>query len=309
MANFYMMVGLPGSGKTTFAHNIEKGAVVISSDSIRKELWGSEEKQGDNKIIFEELEKRVMENLAANKSVVYDATNIKAKKRKVFLDKLRKIPNVNTVCMLMSVPYEECLERNAARGRVVPEEVIKRMYMNFEIPQTREGWCQINIAQPNLEGYDIFKEMDRLCKINQDNSHHAYTIGNHCIMAEKYLTEHYSTKLSIDRLTKLQLAAFMHDIGKDFCKTFVNALGEETKEAHYYYHENVSAYQSLLYLTKDKSLKTVEDILYVADLIQLHMRPFSLNTEKAIQNLQNKIGIEEYNDLMILNDCDIHSSK
>ena len=42
MSNFYMMVGLPGSGKTTFAHNIEKGAVVISSDTIRKELWGSE---------------------------------------------------------------------------------------------------------------------------------------------------------------------------------------------------------------------------------------------------------------------------
>ena len=127
MANFYMMVGLPGSGKTTFAHNIEKGAIVISSDIIRKELWGSEEKQGDNKIVFEELEKRVMENLAADKSVVYDATNIKAKKRKDFLYRLRKIPNVNTVCMLMSVPYEQCLERNNERGRVVPEEVIKKM--------------------------------------------------------------------------------------------------------------------------------------------------------------------------------------
>ena len=61
MANFYMMVGLPGSGKTTFVHNIEKGAIVISSDIIRKELWGSEEKQGDNKIVFEELEKREYE--------------------------------------------------------------------------------------------------------------------------------------------------------------------------------------------------------------------------------------------------------
>lgn len=307
MANFYMMVGLPGSGKTTFAHNIEKGAVVISSDSIRKELWGSEKKQGDNKIIFEELEKRAMENLAADKSVVYDATNIKAKKRKDFLYRLRKIPNVNTVCMLMSVPYEQCLERNSERGRVVPEEVIKRMYMNFEIPQAREGWNQINIIQPKIESYDIFKEMDRLCEINQDNPHHTLTIGKHCIMAEKYLTEHYRTKLSIDKLIKLQLATFMHDIGKDFCKTFINAQGIKTEKAHYYYHENVSAYQSLLYLTKDKSLDTVEDVLYVADLIQLHMRPFTLTTDKSIQKLKDKIGVEEFNDLMILHDCDINA--
>lgn len=307
MANFYMMVGLPGSGKTTFAHNIEKGAIVISSDIIRKELWGSEEKQGDNKIVFEELEKRVMENLAADKSVVYDATNIKAKKRKDFLYRLRKIPNVNTVCMLMSVPYEQCLERNNERGRVVPEEVIERMYMNFEIPQIREGWNQINIIQPKLENYDIFKEMDRLCEINQDNSHHTLTIGKHCIMAEKYLTEHYRTKLSIDKLIKLQLATFMHDIGKDFCKTFINAQGIKTEEAYYYCHENVSAYRSLLYLTKDKSLDTVEDVLYVADLIQLHMRPFTLTTDKSIQKLKDKIGIEEFNDLMILHDCDINA--
>lgn len=179
--------------------------------------------------------------------------------------------------------------------------------MTLEIPQIREGWCQINIVQPKLEGYDIFEEMDRLCKIEQDNSHHTLTIGKHCVMAEKYLTEHYSTKLSIDSLTKLQLATFMHDIGKNFCKTFINAKGVESKEAHYYYHENVSAYQSLLYLTKDKSLDTVEDILYVADLIQLHMKPFTLTTEKAIQRLKDKIGAKEFDELMILHECDINA--
>lgn len=307
MANFYMMVGLPGSGKTTFAHNIEKGALVISSDSIRKELWGSEEKQGDNKIIFEELEKRVIEKLMADKSVVYDATNIKAKKRKAFLDKLHKIPNVNTVCMLMSVPYEDCLKINSERGRVVPEEIIKRMYMNFEVPQIREGWNEINIIQPKLKDYDIFQTMDKLCKIEQDSPYHKETIGNHCIMAARYASDNYVTKLPIDKLTKIQLAAFMHDIGKEFCKTFINSKGEKTEVAYYYYHENVSAYQSLLYLTKDKSLKTVEDILYVADLIQLHMRPFSLKTSKAIENLKNKIGEEEFKDLMILHECDINA--
>lgn len=302
MANFYMMVGLPGSGKTTFAHNIEKGAVVISSDIIRKELWGSEEKQGDNKIVFEELEKRVMENLAADKSVVYDATNIKAKKRKDFLYRLRKIPNVNTVCMLMSVPYEQCLERNNERGRVVPEEVIERMYMNFEIPQIREGWNQINIIQPKLENYDIFKEMDRLCKISSDFEDS--TIGNHCIKAAKYVIDNYSLKRSVKDLTKLQLAAFMHDIGKDF---FQKAVERDWNQYNTSNCSNISAYDSILYLAKDKSLDTVEDVLYVADLIQLHRIPFFIKSEEDKEKLIRKVGANEFGDIMILHESDINA--
>ena len=45
----------------------------------------------------------------------------------------------------------------------------------------------------------------------------------------------------------------------------------------------------------------------MADLIQLHMRPFSLKTSKAIENLKNKIGEEEFKDLMILHECDINA--
>lgn len=302
MANFYMMVGLPGSGKTTFAHNIEKEAVVISSDIIRKELWGSEEKQGDNKIVFEELEKRVMENLAADKSVVYDATNIKAKKRKDFLYRLRKIPNVNTVCMLMSVPYEQCLERDNERGRVVPEEVIEKMYMNFEVPQIREGWNQINIIQPKLENYDIFKEMDRLCKISSDFEDN--TIGNHCIKAAKYVIDNYSLKRSVKDLTKLQLAAFMHDIGKDF---FQKAVEKDWNQYNTSNCSNISAYDSILYLAKDKSLDTVEDVLYVADLIQLHRRPFFIKSEEDKEKLIRKVGAKEFGDIMILHESDINA--
>ena len=52
MTNFYMLVGLPGSGKSTIVKKmIEKNPniKVFSSDSLRKELWGDENKQGDKK--------------------------------------------------------------------------------------------------------------------------------------------------------------------------------------------------------------------------------------------------------------------
>lgn len=297
MANFYMMVGLPGSGKTTFAHNIEKGAMVISSDIIRKELWGSEETQGDNKIVFQELEYRVIQNLMMDKSVVYDATNINAKKRKEFLKKLNKVPNVKKVCMLMSVPYEQCLQKNEERDRVVPEDVIARMYINFQIPQSREGWDEINIIQPKLEDYDAFKEMDKLCQIKLNKKKGNLTIGEHCVKAVDYIVDKYSLSLPIEHLTKLQLAAFLHDIGEDF--------SVDNKELQRNHYENVSAYKSLLYLVKDKSIKTVEDILYVADLIQLQAEPYFIKNEEEKQKLIDKIGEEEYNDLMLLHESDM----
>ena len=62
MTTFYMLVGLPGSGKSSLANKIlveaEKNGrdvVWVSSDNIRKDFYGSEEIQGDSKIVFEEM--------------------------------------------------------------------------------------------------------------------------------------------------------------------------------------------------------------------------------------------------------------
>ena len=50
---FTMLVGIPGSGKSTFAKTmITKYAKHITSDCIRKELWGDESSQQDNNKVF-----------------------------------------------------------------------------------------------------------------------------------------------------------------------------------------------------------------------------------------------------------------
>lgn len=41
MVEFIMLVGLPGSGKSTYAEKLkEKGYIIHSSDAIREELTG-----------------------------------------------------------------------------------------------------------------------------------------------------------------------------------------------------------------------------------------------------------------------------
>ena len=58
----YVMMGLPASGKSTFAKQLKdtlmSNTVIISSDSIRKEWYGSESIQGNPNKLFEEMRKR-----------------------------------------------------------------------------------------------------------------------------------------------------------------------------------------------------------------------------------------------------------
>ena len=90
---FNMVVGLPGSGKSTFIQEraLEED-VVCSSDAIREELFGSAgdavNTKKNNELVFQTLHKRVKDALMARKNVWYDATNINRKKRMQFLQEI-----------------------------------------------------------------------------------------------------------------------------------------------------------------------------------------------------------------------------
>ena len=77
------MMGLPASGKSTFADEIAKteNATIVSSDTIRKEWYGDENIQGNPTKIFEEMRRRTVSVLENGRSVIYDATNLTLKSR------------------------------------------------------------------------------------------------------------------------------------------------------------------------------------------------------------------------------------
>ena len=84
MGILIVLVGLPGSGKSSYAEQFKAvddaictGVTVIhSSDAIRKELFGDESSQEDNARVFDLMRKRTTEDLKAGKTVIYDATNV-----------------------------------------------------------------------------------------------------------------------------------------------------------------------------------------------------------------------------------------
>lgn len=300
------MVGLPASGKSTYAKELSEktGAVICSSDALRKELYGDENEQGDSHKVFEILHKRIKEHLSNGQDVIYDATNISSKRRRHFLSQLSKV-EYNKECVIMATPYEKCLENNRNRDRVVPEEVIKKMYMSWNTPYFFEGWDNIAIVRKE-EDVTITPEdfVAKTWQYDQRNSHHSLSLGQHCSDARVYIDRYFLVMYPY-RIMKVALldAASIHDCGKEFTATFRNCRGEETSECHFYNHENTGAYEALFFNYGH------DDALTVSILVNLHMCPYqwekSPNTEK-LQNKYKKLwGDNLYDSVMLLHEADV----
>ena len=300
---FICYVGLPGSGKSTHAQKSaeEYNATIFSSDALRAEWYGDENIQGDNAKLFTELHRRIKDCLREGGNAIYDATNINYKQRMAFLAELTNI-SCEKICVVVATPYEECLKRNAQRERKVPEKVIRKMYMQFDIPWYFEGWDQIEVKYSEFENsfgwtWDWVESVDNF---DQNNHHHELTLGGHCRQTmhnvDKLCAEYQGFVMS----SELRTAARIHDCGKPFTKTFRNSKGEITEEAHYYNHERVGSYDSLFY-------EMACSRLYVAALIRWHMQPYFWekdNNEKSHEKYKKLWGENFYRDIIILHKAD-----
>ena len=247
--------------------------------------------------MFEIVEEKIIDGLKNGKNMIYDATNINYKKRMAFLQKINKM-DVEKIAIMVATPYNECLERNASRERQVPEEVIKRMYYNFYVPQCFEGFDDI-IVKYNSDFVFFFEDLKDM---PHDNPHHELSILEHCKKVERILARKIEQEI-----TPLIIAGRLHDIGKIQTKTFINTKGETTEIAHYYSHENVSAYDSLFYLSIRMRLEKKFENEFALDtikLIQWHMLLHKDLSEKTINKYKKMFGKDIWNDLELLHEAD-----
>ena len=302
----YFCVGLPGSGKSTWAENNkeELNAIIHSSDNIRSEL-GDVNDQSQNELVFTTLHKRIKEDLLHGKNVIYDSTGISRKNRMHFL---RQIENIycEKICVLFATPIISCRKNNRNRDRQVPEDVITKMVKSFNVPCKQEGWDSIQIVYWDYieDGllFNFDKDVGKWKSISHNNPHHALTIGDHMIAAYDYMWENTDNIYLI-------IAAYLHDCGKVICKRFVDHKGNQSEIAHFYNHENVSSYNSLFYLKEFfeeiYNKFTDQEILYIALLIELHMRPYVwTKSAKAKAKDERIFGDHIIKDLKMLNRAD-----
>lgn len=301
---FVCLVGLPASGKTTYAYDIAYyiNAVVIDSDEYRKDLFGDEKDQNNNQKLFQVMHKTIKDCLRAGKNVVFSATNLSSKRRRALLNELTKIP-CEKKCIIMATPFEQCIENNRNRDRVVPEDAMWRMYKSWQTPAMFEGWDDIEIRywKGSKRSINAVDYVNSLMDFDQDNPHHMLTLGQHMTMAYELASDNPDNDYDVT------YAASLHDIGKAKCKTYVNYKGQECKYAHFYGHENVGAYDVLFF--DFYIYQTDELTLAVSLLISLHMSFYHFDRNPNPKKLHDKYrklwGTILYNKVGMLHEADV----
>jgi len=108
------LIGISGSGKSTFAARHFRATEVISSDTCRALVSDDENDQSATRDAFDVLHFIAAKRLAAGRLTVVDATSVQPESRRPLVA-LAGEHHVLAVAIVLDVPEKVCSARNAAR--------------------------------------------------------------------------------------------------------------------------------------------------------------------------------------------------
>lgn len=136
-----ILVGLPGSGKTTYALQDLKDYTIINQD-----ILGSRD----------ECIKLAKKAIEFGKDVVIDRTNISKRQRATWINIAKYYELQDIICIYFETDINTCFERVALRqnhptiARSMPKEqkrsIINKFNKEFEMPSQDEGFTSMVIV-------------------------------------------------------------------------------------------------------------------------------------------------------------------
>ena len=148
----HLLVGLPASGKSTFAQQLNQqipNSVIISTDAIRMRLYGDEQIQKDWNQIENIVIEQVRLAIKYEQIVIYDAINVRLDRRNSFLNKVSEL-NSEWLAWWIKTPVNICKYWNRRRLRPVPNEIINAYYDDIQQspPTVEEGFIAVKEITP-----------------------------------------------------------------------------------------------------------------------------------------------------------------
>ena len=155
MTTLYVLVGVPGSGKTTWIGHQAfdwDNTVIISTDRYVEQYAIAMNKTYSD--VFKEYMPTAVDKMAqaavdafkANKVVVWDQTSTSVSAR---AKKLRMVPaHYTKIAVVFETPRKDIHDKFLNRpGKKIPSEVIQNMISNFVYPSVSEGFDKVIIAK------------------------------------------------------------------------------------------------------------------------------------------------------------------
>jgi predicted kinase len=158
-----LLVGVSGSGKSTFAGRLFRSTEILSSDAFRAIVADDPADQRASRAAFELLHLAAKRRLERGRVTVIDATNVTRSARGELVS-IARAARRPAVAIVLDPPFEVCLARNAARdGRSVDVAVIRRqsdeLRATLDDPADlrREGFAAVHVLVEPLDGVTIVR--------------------------------------------------------------------------------------------------------------------------------------------------------
>ena len=302
----YILIGCPGSGKSTYVHNVIKTKstpyVIISSDAIRKELFGDL----NNKDIYDKEHHNKVFNLfdiklrdAINSSVdtiILDAMNLSSKGRIALYNKLNKGDYLVKATMLVE-PLDTLYNRqsNPDRDKSLSKTLLKNKLLSLNPPMKGVDCDDLEIITTtppfrNSQSLDLvqfvryaeqqsitaaitylhndwYNELQSI-KVPHETPYHKESVNEHIDLTVKYDLSKLSSrnKGPIMLPNEIDFNNSMHiDILVIKAIAALHDLGKglAKNEGRYFGHENLSAvYAALFTQTIHGVSEEMKDTLY-----------------------------------------------
>jgi len=150
MNKVYVLVGVPGSGKSTWIHNQEWASecVSVSTDEFVDDY--AREVGSTYSEVFEDymptavrlMADKIVRAREAGKDIIWDQTSTTVKSR---ARKFNMLPNYYHIAVVFRTPHRDELDvRLSGRlGKHIPKNVIDGMIDSWEEPTEEEGYKEI----------------------------------------------------------------------------------------------------------------------------------------------------------------------